>query len=161
MDLYIFRHGAAETGLPGGDAGRILTREGKSDIRLVARWLKSLGVTPDIIATSPYIRARETAAITVKILACTNRIEVWEELAPGNPISRIVHRLSESGKNSVIVIGHEPMLSTLMNSLISPDVSARIAMVKGGIARIRRLDFSPRVTGELYSLVTPNLLRKR
>lgn len=161
MDLYIFRHGAAETGLPGGDAGRTLTREGKNDIRLVARWLDSLGVRPDLIATSPYVRARETTAITAKILGCESRIGIWEDLAPGNPVSRIIHRLSETGKKSVIVVGHEPMLSTLASSLISPDTAARIAMAKGGLARIRRLEFSPRVAGELNALVTPNLLRKR
>lgn len=161
MDLYILRHGTAEAGLPGGDAGRTLTRDGKSDIRLVARWLKSIAVTPDLIATSPFARAKETAAITATVLGYTARIEIWDDLAPGNPVSRIIHRLSESGKNTVIVIGHEPTLSTLISSLVSPDASARITMAKGGVARIRRLEFSPRIAGDLNVLVTPHLLRKR
>src|SRR5258706_7668086 len=64
-ELYLVRHGVAEErgdAWP-DDAKRPLTDEGISRMRKVTRGLAELGVSLDLILTSPLVRARQTAEI--------------------------------------------------------------------------------------------------
>ena len=68
MRLLFIRHAIADdreewakSGRP--DADRPLTDRGRDRMRRAARGLTRLITQPDIIATSPYLRAVETAAI--------------------------------------------------------------------------------------------------
>ena len=71
MRLLFIRHAIAEdrdewakSGRP--DAERPLTDRGRDRMRRAARGLARLLPRPDLIATSPYLRAAETAAIVSK-----------------------------------------------------------------------------------------------
>ena len=48
--------------------------EGRQQVRLVAKRLTRLGVKPDVILTSPYARAVQTAAIIAKILGLEGQL---------------------------------------------------------------------------------------
>ena len=64
MNLYILRHGiAVERGTPGyaKDADRPLTLEGERKLQLIAQAMKALDLAFDLILSSPYLRARQTA----------------------------------------------------------------------------------------------------
>src|ERR1700687_3575860 len=70
MELYFMRHGiAADRGDPDfpDDRERPLTGEGKKKVRGISSGMKSLGLSFDLIFTSPYPRASETAAIVAKV----------------------------------------------------------------------------------------------
>src|SRR5215468_1467835 len=83
MDLYILRHGLAGSReeWSGPDAERPLTNKGRSRSQAAARGLGLLGVAPEVILTSPYLRAAETAQLTAEVLGAPV-VEV-QELEPG------------------------------------------------------------------------------
>src|SRR5262245_32744129 len=95
MELYFLRHGVAADVGPegGGDAGRPLTVEGIAKIKEEARGLRRLGVRPDIVLTSPLVRARQTAEIVRHALGLDSR--VVDALAPGCDIPRLRDLLGE------------------------------------------------------------------
>ena len=66
MELYILRHAiAVERGSPGfeEDSTRPLTPAGEGKMRQIAKGMRALSVDPDLILSSPYVRARQTAEI--------------------------------------------------------------------------------------------------
>ena len=73
----------------GDDAERPLTNEGRKQVRLVAKKLTRLGVKPDVILTSPYARAVQTAAITAKVLGLEGQVAVEPALQPGFHVTRV------------------------------------------------------------------------
>ena len=66
MNIYIIRHAiAVDEGMPEyeKDSERPLTDKGRKKMRQIAKGLRTLGVEIDLILSSPYVRARETAEI--------------------------------------------------------------------------------------------------
>ena len=68
MNLYIVRHAIA---IPHGTPGiqeddRTLTKEGIKKMQQVATGLRTLGYIPDLILSSPLIRASHTAEILLE-----------------------------------------------------------------------------------------------
>ena len=83
MELVFLRHGAAadREDWKGDDADRPLTADGADRTKDVVRGLKALKVKPDVILSSPLLRARETAEIAKKGLLTGAKVELAEELA--------------------------------------------------------------------------------
>ena len=163
MDLYLLRHGKAEkTGPVGGtDEGRPLTGRGRSEIQSIAGWIRSQGFIFDYIATSPLIRAYETATIVAEGYPDSEGPVVWEELSPGIDIDRLLSRIRKEGSlPSLLLVGHEPSLSNLISVIISGSVDARIVVKKGGLAKI--VNFIPDLEpcGDLVWLLSPALMQK-
>jgi phosphohistidine phosphatase len=162
MDLFILRHGKAgkATGGP-DDATRALTRKGKEEINQVAVWIKEQNFLFDTIATSPLKRARQTAAIVASELDREDRLEVWDELAPGGDPDTVCYNASQQGNDTaVLIVGHEPALSGLISTIISGEGNGSIVLAKGGLAKIGNYSFKTRPSGSLQWLVTPKLIRK-
>ena len=83
MELYLLRHGIAESARPGmKDAERALTEEGRVKLRRVLKRAKEAGVEPDLILSSPYRRATETADLAAAALAYRGKIVKTPGLAP-------------------------------------------------------------------------------
>ncbi len=53
-----------------------------------------------------------------------------------------------------LLVGHEPLLSSLISRIITGDENAAIAMSKGALAKIREFSPLPPPAGELHWLVT-------
>jgi len=89
MNIYIIRHAiAVEEGTPGyeSDSERPLTDKGRKKMRQIARGLRNIGVEFDLILSSPYVRARETAEILAQVFKVKKKIAFTENLIPfGNP----------------------------------------------------------------------------
>lgn len=153
MRLYILRHGRAgdrET-WQGDDRLRPLTEDGKERTVAAARGLAALGVRPDVILTSPYTRAAQTAELTAATLAGVGARsdaaehdhqvgEVTEEpaLAVGATLDRVAPALAErAGTGDVLLVGHEPDLSGIIGALIGGNHGgARVEMKKGACCRV-------------------------
>lgn len=141
MDLYILRHAIAvsreDASIP-RDSERPLTARGVAKLRKVVRGMKALGLSYDLILTSPYVRARQTAAVVADEMGAPTKVERTPHLAPdGNPralMEQIGSRHREGG--SILVVGHEPCLSQLISVLVSGDERAAIAMKKAGLCRL-------------------------
>ena len=130
MRLLVFRHGIAEdVSADGTDASRLLTPQGVERTRKAARGLTAFCDPPDVILTSPKARARQTADAAGE--AFGSPIELLEELADGPP-GPALSALAERPEETVMIVGHEPMLSELIGILIGGAVELK----KGAVARL-------------------------
>jgi len=163
VDIYILRHGKAEDSTPeGGDAARRLTKKGSEEILGVGLWMAAQELEFDLIATSPFVRAQETAAIIASVLDYKKKPASWDVLVPGGEPDAVCHEISRHGKSSaILLIGHEPLLSSLISRIISGSEDAGIAMTKGGLAKIRDVAFTQRPSGELHWLLTAKQMTLR
>ncbi|MGE5313555.1 MAG: phosphohistidine phosphatase SixA [Acidobacteriota bacterium] len=125
MVLYFIRHGEAGTVAP-SDFERTLTMHGKAEADGVGRALKLLVGRAHSIFASPIIRAQQTASIIRSHLG-TAPIEPCEHLTPGadprNLFAELKHCTNDS---NVLLVGHEPFLSTCVSTLVSGQSDARI-----------------------------------
>ena len=160
MDLYILRHGiAVEPGTPGyeRDADRPLTPEGERKLRQVADAMKALDLSFDLVLSSPYLRARQTAEIVVAALGERKRLELSDTLTPGGSVKKLVELLNyrETCPESVLLVGHEPDLSGLISLLVSGKASFAVAMKKGGLCKLTTESLKPGRCAALQWLLTP------
>lgn len=157
VDLFILRHGKAQAADHTiHDAERALTPKGRDEIISVAQWMESRGYTFDLIATSPLKRARQTAEIVASTHGLKDRVVVWDALGTGGELDAICHDLGQCEDTArVLIVGHEPTLSTLISRIISGSDDAAIVMAKGGLAKIRDYSFVQRPSGRLQWLLSP------
>ena len=170
MDLFILRHGEAGKRLSSGtsDSARPLTVTGKRDVTVIAKSLKGIGVKFNLIITSPLKRAHQTASLVAITFNTKNKIEDWAELKPEGNRRELYHKLSQQFKQdlSILIVGHEPYLSTLISEVISEGnregtVGGRVILKKAGLAKVRITSSSHEmIHGELRWLLTPKHMKK-
>lgn len=165
MELYILRHGEAGKRLAAGgtDSERALTITGEKEVREIANALFDLGIKLDFIATSPLARARQTAEIVVKKLKVKRgKFELWDELKPEGSRLALYSKLAlfKPG-DSVMVVGHEPYLSSLVSDLVfDGQGGGRVVLKKAGLAKVSVTSLRPRAKGELRWLLTPRHMKR-
>ena len=120
MRLFLMRHGDAEPMVGDKDSpGRKLTEKGRVQADEAAKKLKAKDMTFDIILTSPYVRAVETAAIVADALGLRDRVEKSKLLAPGSDIGKLITLMDEyKDMEKVMFIGHEPDLGVFAGELL-------------------------------------------
>ena len=164
MEIYLLRHGIAEPPSESNefsDASRALTPEGISKLRQAGLGLKKLGVKLNLVASSPLVRARETAEYVTEILKCKEPIQLWDELAPGGSIDGLMQKLqNHQGKNSVLLVGHQPDMGSLASLLIFGSARISLAFKKGGICCVQVSEVPPQFPGELLWMLTPKILKR-
>ncbi len=135
MKLYVMRHGPAEDySASGRDADRALTSSGRDRVRDVAQALLDADEAPNVILTSPLVRARQTAEIVAAVTdlgARAGAVEIAEEIAPGGDIAGLARRLVGAHRKRAMLVGHEPDLSALVHALTSRRVEMLKALVVG------------------------------
>lgn len=165
MKLLIIRHAIAQeredfakTGQD--DSLRPLTDEGIWKMERVVRGLRVATRTLDVLGTSPYRRATQTADIVAKGYP-NARIETVEALTPDTPFNAFVHWLRAiDGADTVAAIGHEPHLSALTTWLLAGDDQAFLSLKKGGAVMVE-FEGQPRQgNGLLLWALSPALLRR-
>jgi phosphohistidine phosphatase len=140
MNLFILRHGlAVEPGTAGffRDAERPLTSEGRSKLKKSAEAMKALELSFDLILSSPYVRARQTAELVAQSMKC-NSLELTETLAPDGRVEKLISLLNRrrAATEDVLLVGHEPYLSELISLLVSGEVGLPVVMKKGGLCKL-------------------------
>jgi phosphohistidine phosphatase SixA len=137
MEIYIVRHGdAIDRNTPGitSDEMRWLTDLGREEIALAARVLARLGVRPDLVVSSPLVRARQTGEIFIEELGVERGLLMTEELAPGGSHAGLMHVLGrEGGPERVVLCGHMPGVGSLASWLAwgRPELVRRPARQRG------------------------------
>ena len=163
MELVVLRHGEAgrRVALASDDAERGLTVAGKDEVKDVAQAMKRLDLEFDVIATSPLRRARETAEIVAKELGLDKTLRIWDELKPEADSKILYRRLSRLNQDScVLMVGHEPFLSTMIGEMITGGRGCHIVLKKSGIAKLEISSFTPAPTAELRWLLTPRVAKR-
>lgn len=161
MNLYIVRHAiAVQRGTPGyeDDSQRPLTDAGRKKMRKIAKGLAQLGVELDVILSSPYVRARDTALILAKRFEMKDKVAFSDNLIPpGNSenLIREVHEKYDVG--NLALVGHEPMLSSLVSWLATGNTDMKVALKKGGVAFLTSDNLYQDGRATLQWLLTPAL----
>ena len=160
MELYILRHGlAGEPGDPAykSDSERPLTPKGRRKLRDVAEAMKALEISFDLILSSPYARAKQTAEVVAEAFDADKKLELSETLMPGGTTRALIELLKgrAPGLGSVLLVGHEPYLSGLISLLVSGDAGFRVALKKGGLCRLEVESLRHGRCAELAWLLTP------
>jgi phosphohistidine phosphatase len=163
MQLYIVRHGIAidrEDPKCPPEAERYLTEEGIEKTKKVAKGIATLGIHPDLIISSPYVRAMQTAAIFAAALDYPKqKIRRTDSLLPGAEPTAILRELArEKNASSVFCFGHAPHVDGLLAAAVGAQHHIT-SMRKAGVALVELKRLSP-PNGQLVWLVTPKLIRK-
>jgi phosphohistidine phosphatase len=103
MQLYLVRHADATPGDP--DELRPLSDEGREQARGLGERRRDDGVVPDVVLTSPLLRARETGDALARATGAIS--EADERLAPGATAETLREAISGRGEH-VVVVGHQP-----------------------------------------------------
>jgi len=121
MQVYLLRHGIAEDkSAKGGDAARELTEEGRAELKQVLKAAAKAGVKPTLILTSPYARARGTAALAKKILGTKADVIETNTLVPeGQPQMVWAEMSDHRAERSLMLVGHNPLLEQLLAHLLA------------------------------------------
>jgi phosphohistidine phosphatase len=128
MRLYLLRHANADwPDWPGDDSRRPLTAKGRSQARRVAKFLRRAGVRLDLVATSPYPRAAQTAEIVAEKFALPVIME--RALEPGFGVAALARILKRHSVSELMLVGHEPDLSGMIRSLTGGNVRMSKAAV--------------------------------
>jgi phosphohistidine phosphatase len=159
-ELYLIRHGMAEErgdAWP-DDAKRPLTQGGMSKLRKSARGLSRLGVSFDVIVTSPLVRTRQTAEIIAGALDPHPHVTNMDSLGPDGRIADVLSDLEKYSKRSrVALVGHEPGIGELAARLIGS--RHPVPFKKGAICRIDMQTLPPAGPGDLRWFLLPKMLR--
>jgi phosphohistidine phosphatase len=163
MELYLIRHGIAEDkGLGIKDEERSLTKEGRQKTEKVAKQLVKLGLSFDLILTSPLVRARQTAEILIAE-KLSSQLEESSYLTPDGEISTWLKDWLKPRKYSqntqLALVGHEPGLSNWAETLLWGEVKASLVLKKAGMIGIKLPETgSPLGRSQMFWLTPPKYL---
>ncbi len=160
MEIYILRHGiAVERGTPRykKDSDRPLTKEGEEKMHQIADAMLGMGLKFDLILSSPYVRAKQTAQIVARQF--DEEVTFTKFLEPDGNVPEVIAEINDEKPQRVLLVGHEPDLSRLISVLISGRADASIELKKGGLCKLtsEKLTFSQCAT--LNWLLAPKHLR--
>jgi phosphohistidine phosphatase len=166
MKLLIIRHGAAMdqdefAKTDQSDDLRPLTADGKREMKRVAKGLRKEVDEIDVLATSPLVRAAQTAEIVAEAYGM-EITETTESLVPEARVEEFEQWCRAfRDKDTVAIVGHEPHLSSLATWLLSGKKESRIRLKKGGACLIEFDSDARHDSGTLNWLLTPRQLAEK
>jgi phosphohistidine phosphatase len=116
--LYLVRHEEAEPGAFGPDGHRALTDHGRRRMHKNAQRFLDLGERPDLILTSPLVRAVQTAEILASVLGYDGPLLARNRVAEPASFADLLALLDEHPVKRLVMVGHEPTLSGFVAHLL-------------------------------------------
>lgn len=113
--LYILRHAEKDESNPEQyDYDVKLTLKGEEDSKLLGEKLKAKNILPDLIVSSPAIRARKTAENVSEIIGYTKSV-MYNEVIYQAFLHEIIESITYTFDtvDSLMVVGHNPSLTAL------------------------------------------------
>ena len=157
-EIYILRHGHAQDPGEGlNDFDRPLTEEGVEKINKLSLLFCKLDANLDMVLSSPYVRARQTAEIFVENLIPKPDLEMVDFLVSGTSSKEISRGLMEySSCENILIVGHSPDLEVFLGKLIGAE---RVILKKGALAKVN-FQNDIELSGELEWLITSKIVKK-
>jgi phosphohistidine phosphatase len=160
MELLLLRHGIADdrtADVP--DAKRKLTDEGVARTREAAAGLIRIAPKPQVILTSSKVRAAQTADIAGEAFGI--KPESFDVLGWAD-VPAMLAALAERSESRIMIVGHEPDFSEMIETLVFGRTTGTIDLKKAGAALVEvagRID-PARACGTLRWLATSKMLRR-
>lgn len=128
--LVLLRHAKTEQSHPGGDQARELAPRGVADAQVLGRWLADEGWLPDLVLSSPAVRARQTAEHALagagaQAVQVRDGRGLYESGADG--VLSALHEVPEV-TNTLWVVGHHPVMGIAATALADPQTSDQRAL---------------------------------
>lgn len=162
MRLHLMRHGIAmdrDDPLCPAEAERPLTPEGLKKTGEVARGMKRIGIEPETILSSPYLRAVQTAEIACAALKLDSKKLVrTDALLPSAKPAQLFDELGKLGVSEALCCGHAPNLDDVIAYALG-NRTAITELKKAGVASLDVDSFAP-PKARLLALYAPRTLRK-
>lgn len=118
--LFLVRHAKASRDDPDlADEARPLNKRGKRDAAAMAQRLAHRPERPDLIVTSPAIRARRTAeamaaALGLELESLVVDARIYD--APATELLAVIRALDDRHAR-VMIVGHDPGMTGIVNAL--------------------------------------------
>jgi len=164
MKLYLVRHGiAVDVGEQGVtcDEDRMLSAEGRDKTRLAATGAVAVGVQPQVIGSSPLVRAWQTAEIFAAVLKPADAIvQTCPFMAFGGEDSPFFEWLAGRAQQDVMVVVHLPVMVFKTHACVRDGSGVPAGYKKAAIACISfEGDPKPR-SGTFEWMMPPKQLRE-
>lgn len=165
MEIIIVRHALAEEredfakkGLE--DQFRPLTLKGRKRMQKVCMQMKDFIKDVDVIVTSPFTRAAQTAQILSQFYPGKKVIEI-PEMVPQSPPQALLKWIRTQGRNHkrIMIVGHEPHLSVFASFMLTGKAESFIDLRKSGILSLEIESFAQADAGgaELMYSIPPKI----
>jgi len=120
MKLLVVRHAEAVERAPAiAEEDRWLTPRGRASFAASVRVIARRRMPPDLIVTSPLVRAVQTAELLAAGLDYDGELAVSRELAPGFDREGLARLLAgRPGASHVAIVGHEPDVGRVVADLL-------------------------------------------
>jgi phosphohistidine phosphatase len=153
--LYFVRHAKAEDAHDGDDASRRLTKGGEKSLKAAAPLWRQVNLRPDVVITSPLVRAVQTAELLCEGLRLNDHPVVDERLRPGADWAGLAQAMAAHGDaQRVAFVGHQPDLGTAVELLTG---AHSVRLRPAGVACIEFPGRPAPDAGELGWLLDPDL----
>ncbi len=165
MDVYVLRHGVADERdyqkYPDDDLRPLIPR-GIDKLRAQAKGLKVLGLSVDAVLSSRLVRAVQTANIVIEELQIGCDLMYSDTLVPEAHPYLLLGELAskQADKSNVMVVGHEPHLSSFVSMVVTGDPNGMIRLKKGALCKLRIPRPDGVRSGWLEWLMTPDQMIK-
>ena len=139
MDIILVRHGIAisrdDPECP-PDPERPLTSKGIRRTRGAMLGLQSLVSVPDLILSSPYVRAMQTAEIVRECLAPSLAVNMNPSFLPFSDPQESIEILLGQSVPTVVCVGHAPNLDFIVSAVTQSNDDMSMALKKSGVAKL-------------------------
>ena len=157
MEIYLMQHGSALPKEQDPEEG--LSPDGKAKIHASGKALKKMGITFDVILSSPKKRSKQTASIVAEEVGFPpdKIIETEKVKAMTHPEETLTILAEYSGNQRILIAGHLPSVAEVASFLLTEGSKATIEFERGGCCRIDVEDL-PTHSGHLKWYLTPKQL---
>ena len=144
MRLFLLRHAEAEDDAP-SDAARRLTPRGVEQARTVGRYCARLGIEPELVLYSPFVRAEQTARGFAEAWPPDARaLQAAPFAASGMHPEGALHELRGYERfDGVMLVGHQPDLGLLAASLLGLRDAGVLPVGKASLMGIELRRYAP------------------
>jgi phosphohistidine phosphatase len=159
MIIYFVRHASAGQHFanPKKDERRSLDADGIEQCGYVGRALAAMNVQPDVIISSPFKRATQTASLIGNEIGYEGKLQLEPAMQPEASVADFHHMLEKYARHeAIMVVGHNPSITEFLARMITKTGSeALLEFKKGAVARAETV----RQSARLNWFLTPKIAR--
>ena len=141
------------------DFERPLNGRGQKAAETIARFIRKKKIVPDLLLSSPAVRARETIETIIKIASLKSELRFDERIYEAS-LQRLLEIVSEidDDRKKVVLVGHNPGMAELLQRLtdrVEHMATGTLAKIDLKVASWTKV---PDVKGNLEWIVKPKEL---
>jgi len=157
MEIYLMQHGSALPKEQDPEEG--LSPDGKARIHESGKALKKMGISFNVILSSPKKRSKQTASIIAEEVEFPpdKIIQTEKVKAMTRPEETLAIVAEYSGNQRILIAGHLPSVAEVASLLLTKGPKVTIEFERGGCCRIDIEDLSTHA-GHLKWYLTPEQL---